>query len=171
MNKKISNMLPKSLLSAGMKKGLQDALQVELYQSNLWKHLANNLQRLGLFGSQKYFLAESAEELTHYQMIVEFINDMGDVADMPKIEAVNDKISSIGDALDLGYETELDVYNQYKDLYKKAEEQDCAVAQFLLQFIEIQRKAVGQYGDLLAKYKIAEETKEILEFDQHINDL
>jgi ferritin len=48
-------MLPKSLLSAGMKKGLQDALQVELYQSNLWKHLANNLQRLGLFGSQKYF--------------------------------------------------------------------------------------------------------------------
>ena len=66
---------------------------------------------------------------------------------------------------------ELDVYNQYKDLYKKAEEQDCVVAQFLLQFIEIQRKAVGQYGDLLAKYKIAEETKEILEFDQHINDL
>jgi hypothetical protein len=37
--------------------------------------------------------------------------------------------------------------------------------------MEIQRKAVGQYGDLLAKYKIAEETKEILEFDQHINDL
>jgi hypothetical protein len=121
-------MLPKSLLSASMKKGLQDALQVELHQSNLWKHLANNLQRLGLFGSQKYFLAESAEELTHYQMIVEFINDMGDVADMPKIESITDKINSIGDALDLGYETELDVLNQYKDLYKKAEEEDCVVA-------------------------------------------
>lgn len=160
----------KSLLSANMKKGLQEALQVELYQSNLWKHLANHLQRLGFFGSQKYFLAESAEELTHYQIIVDFMNDMGDVADVPAIEAIKDKIETIGDALEIGYETELDVLNQYKDLYKMAEEEDCAVAVFLQQFITIQVKAVGQYGDLLAKYKVAEATKEIIEFDQHIND-
>ncbi len=160
----------KSLLSANMKKGLQDALQVELYQSNLWKHLANHLQRLGFFGSQKYFLTESAEELTHYQIIVDFMNDMGDVADVPAIEAIKDKIETIGDALEIGYETELDVLNQYKDLYKMAEEEDCAVAVFLQQFITIQVKAVGQYGDLLAKYKVAEATKEILEFDEHIND-
>jgi ferritin len=164
-------MLGKSLLSANMKKGLQSAIQAELYQSNLWKHLANQLQRLGFFGSQKYFLAESAEELTHYQIIVEFINDMGDVASVPAIEAVTDKVDSIGDALQIGYETELDVLNQYKKIYKQAEEEDCAVAIFLQQFITIQVKAVGQYGDLLAKYKVAEETKEILEFDQHIADV
>jgi len=161
----------KSLLSANMKKGLQEALQVELYQSNLWKHLANHLQRLGFFGSQKYFLAESAEELTHYQKIVEFMNDMGDVADVPAIEAIKDKIETIGDALEIAYETELDVYNQYKDLYKTAEEEDCAVAIFLQEFVLIQVKAVGAYGDLLAKYKVAEATKEILEFDEHINDV
>lgn len=160
----------KSLLSANMKKGLQDALQAELYQSNLWKHLANHLQRLGFFGSQKYFMTESAEELTHYQIIADFMNDMGDVADVPAIEAIKDKIETIGDALEIGYETELDVLNQYKDLYKMAEEEDCAVAVFLQQFITIQVKAVGQYGDFLAKYKVAEATKEILEFDEHIND-
>jgi ferritin len=164
-------MLPKSLLSVGMKKGLQDAIQVELQQASLWKSLANQMQRLGYFGSQKYFLAESAEELTHYQMHVEFINDMGDCADLPKIDAVNDKVKTIGDALDIAYEIELDVYNQYKDFYEKAEDEDVVVAQYLLQFLQIQRQAVGQYGDLLAKYKVAEETKEILEFDQHINDL
>lgn len=164
-------MLGKSLLSASLKKGLQSALQVELYQSNLWKHLANQLQRLGYFGSQKYFLAESAEELTHYQIIVDFINDMGDVASVPAIEAINDKVASIGDALEIGYETELDVLNQYKKLYKQAEEEDCAVGIFLQQFITIQVKAVGQYGDLLAKYKVAEETKELLEFDEHIADV
>jgi ferritin len=163
-------MLVKSLLSSEMKKGLQDALQIELYQSNLWKHFANQLQRLGLFGSQKYFLAESAEELTHYQIIVDFMNDMGDCASIPAIEAMKDKITNIGDALELGYETELEVYKQYKALYEKAEEEDCVVAQFLLQFMEIQRKAVGSYGDLLAKYAIAKETKEILEFDEHIAD-
>jgi ferritin len=161
----------KSLLSPEMKKGMQDAVYMELYQSNLWKSLANQLQRLGLFGSQKYFLAESAEELTHYQMHVEFMNDMGDCADLPKIDAVKDKVTDIGDALEIGYNTELDVYNQYKDFYEKAQDEDVSVAQYILQFIEIQRKAVGHYGDLLAKYKIAEQTKEILEFDEHISDL
>jgi ferritin len=161
----------KSLLSPAMKKGMQDAVYVELYQSNLWKSLANQLQRLGLFGSQKYFLAESAEELIHYQMHVEFMNDMGDCADLPKIDAVTDKVTDIGDALEIGYNTELDVYNQYKDFYEKAADEDVSVAQYILQFIEIQRKAVGHYGDLLAKYKIAEQTKEILEFDEHISDL
>ena len=82
----------KSLLSANLRKGLQEALQMELYQSNLWKHLANQLQRLGYFGSQKYFLEESAEELTHYQIIVDFMNDMGDCASLPEIEAMKDKV-------------------------------------------------------------------------------
>jgi ferritin len=104
-------------------------------------------------------------------MHVEFMNDMGDCADLPKIDAVTDKVTDIGDALEIGYNTELDVYNQYKDFYEKAADEDVAVAQYILQFIEIQRKAVGHYGDLLAKYKIAEQTKEILEFDEHISDL
>ena len=164
-------MSVKSLLSPSMKKGMQEAVYIELYQSNLWKSLANQLQRLGYFGSQKYFLAESAEELTHYQMHVEFMNDMGDCADLPKIDAVTDKVTDIGDALEIGYNIEMDVYKQYKDFYKKAEDEDVSVAQYLLQFVEIQRKAVGHYGDLLAKYKIAEATKELLEFDQHIQDV
>jgi ferritin len=164
-------MLVKSLLSPSMKRGMQEAIYIELYQSNLWKSLANQLQRLGYFGSQKYFLAESAEELTHYQMHVEFMNDMGDCADLPKIDAVTEKVNNIGDALDAGYSIELDVYNQYKDFYKKAEDEDVVVAQYLLKFLKIQRQAVGHYGDLLAKYKVAESTKEILEFDQHIADV
>jgi ferritin len=164
-------MSVKSLLSPSMKKGLQSALQVELYQSNLWKSLANQLQRIGYFGGQKYFLAESSEELGHYQIIVEFMNDMGDCADLPKIEAITDKVKDLGEALELGYQTELDVYNQYKDLYKQAEDEDCTVAIFLQQFVTIQIQAVGHYGDLLAKYKIAEATKELLEFDQHIADV
>jgi ferritin len=163
-------MLVKSLLSASMKKGLQDAVEAELYQSNLWKHIANRLQRAGLFGGQKYFLAESADELVHYQKFADFINDMGDCASIPKIDSPADKIEDLGDALDVAYTTELDVYNQYKDFYDKAIKEDSVVAQFLLKFIEIQRKAVGDYGDLLARYKIAEQTKEILEFDKYLSE-
>lgn len=164
-------MLVKSLLSPSMRKGLQSSIELELYQSNLWKSLANQLQRLGYFGSQKYFLAESAEELTHYQILVDFMNDMGDCADVPKLDAITDKIENIGDALEIGYEMELEVYNKYKKFYEQAEDEDCAVGIFLQQFVDIQRKAVGQYGDLLAKYKVAEATKELLEFDEHIGDV
>jgi ferritin len=159
----------KSLLSKNMKALLQEALYLELYQSNLWKSLANQMQRSGFFGTQKYFLAESAEELTHYQIHVEFQNDMGDCADLPEIEAIKDKVKTIGDALEIGYEMELEVYGKYKEFYEKAEDEDCVVGQFLLQFLEIQRLAVGHYGDLLAKYETAESTKEILLFDKEIN--
>lgn len=156
----------KSLLSANMKKWLQKSIESELYASNFYKHLANQLQRLGYFGSQAFYLNESADELKHYQIIVEFMNDMGDVAEVPKVDAIKDKVTSIGDSLELAYEIEMDLYEQYKEFYKIAEDEDCSVGQFLLQFIEIQRLAIGEYGDLISKYKIAEQTKEILLFDK-----
>lgn len=160
----------KNLLSPSMKKGLQKAIYAELYQSNLWKHIANQLQRLGFFGGQKYFLAESAEELTHYQILVDFINDMGDVADVPKIDAIEDEIDSIATALQVAYDMELDVYNQYKKFYQEAEEEDCAVGIFLQQFVTIQLKAVGAYGDLISRYnRCGTNEAAILEFDRYLS--
>jgi ferritin len=160
----------KNLLSPSMKKGLQKAIYAELYQSNLWKHIANNLQRLGYFGGQKYFLAESAEELTHYQVFVDFINDMGDVAEVPKIDAIEDEIDSMAAALQVAYDMELDVYNQYKKLYEEADEEDCAVGIFLQQFVTIQLKAVGAYGDLISRYnRCGTNEAAILEFDRYLS--
>jgi ferritin len=153
-----------------MKKGLQKAIYAELYQSNLWKHIANQLQRLGYFGGQKYFLAESAEELTHYQVFVDFINDMGDVADVPKIDAVEDDIESIATALQVAYDMELDVYNQYKKFYEEAKDEDVTVSIFMQQFVTIQLKAVGTYGDLISRYnKCGTNEAAILEFDRYLS--
>ena len=160
----------KNLLSPSMKKGLQKAIYAELYQSNLWKHIANQLQRWGYFGGQKYFLAESAEELTHYQIFVDFINDMGDVADVPKIDAIEDEIDSIATALQVAYDMVLDVYHQYKKFYKEAEDEDCAVGIFLQQFVTIQLKAVGSYGDLISRYnRCGTNEAAILEFDRYLS--
>jgi ferritin len=160
-----------NLLSPNMKKGLQKAIYAELHQSNLWKHIANQLQRLGYFGGQKYFLKESAEELTHYQIFVDFINDMGDVAELPKIDAIEDEIQSISDALQVAYDTELEIYNQYKKFYKEAEDEDCTVGIFLQQFVTIQLKAVGAYGDLISRYnRCGKNEAAILEFDEYLGE-
>ena len=154
-------MTPKMVISSDLKTMLDDAIHSELYASNLYKHIANRLQKLGFFGAQKFFLAESAAELEHYQINVQFQNDVGAVAEVPSIEAMDESIGSLRDALELGYETELQLYEDYKGWYKQAAS-DPVVQQFLLQFLELQRKSVGEYGDLIARLNQAGDDKAAL---------
>jgi len=140
------------IISPQVKANLDSAIHSELFASNLYKHVANQLQRLGWFGAQKFFSEESATELTHYQKLVDYINDVGSVAKVPMIEAMTDVITDLQDAIQLGYDTEKQLLDDYLDWYKSS---DAMTQQFLLQFIEIQRTSVGEYGDLLSRLKLA----------------
>ena len=151
-------MIPTMIISANLKAVLDDAVHSELYASNLYKHVANQLQRIGYFGAQKFFLKESADELAHYQLHVDFQNDVGTVAKVPAIAAMDEPIKTLSDAIELGYETELELYENYKDWYEQASS-DPVVQQFLLQFLEFQRKSVGEYGDLLARIQLVDQDK------------
>ena len=151
-------MLPKMIISTDCKKMLDEAVHSELYASNLYKHIANQLQRLGYFGASKFFLNESADELKHYQLHVEFQNDVGTVAKVPMIEAMNETIETFSDAIETGYETELELLTNYQSWYLEAAD-DPIVQQFLLQFLEIQRTSVGEYGDLLARIQLVDQDK------------
>lgn len=151
-------MTPKMIISQECKDMLDDAVHSELYASNLYKHIANELQRIGYFGTSKFFLKESADELEHYQRHVEFQNDVGTVAKVPMIEAMDEPIKTLSDAIETGYETELQLYNDYKKWYGQASD-DPVVQQFLLQFLEIQRTSVGEYGDLLARIQLVDGDK------------
>jgi ferritin len=158
------------IIPANLKAVLDEAVHSELYASNLYKHVANQLQRLGYFGAQKFFLKESADELAHYQLHVDFQNDVGTVAKIPMIEAMNEPIKTFSDAIELGYETELELYENYKDWYEQASS-DPVVQQFLLQFLEIQRKSVGEYGDLLARIQLVDQDKAgMLLIDQELGE-
>lgn len=146
-----------SLLKPQTKASLIKAIGHELYASNLYKSLANQMQSMGFFGVQKYFLKESEQELMHYQILADYINDRGDVAEVPMIEKQIDKAKTISDAFEFSLEAEMDLEKFYVAFYEEAEEKmkDCVTAQFLLQFIEIQRKSVGEVKDILAMLKIA----------------
>ena len=145
----------KSMLSPEVKAVLNKAVHSELQQSHLWKHIANQLQRLGYFGAQKYFAKESAEELEHYQILADYMNDMGEVASVPALSPATARIGSLRDALELAYKTEADVLEMYADAYRAMDDDEGAddpvTRQFLLQFLEIQRKAIGAYGDLISR--------------------
>jgi ferritin len=158
-------MLVKSLLKPQVSKWFDKSVSSELYASNLYKHIANQLQRLGYFGTQKFFLKESAEELEHYQKLVDYVNDMGSVINVPQVPSMTDKIDNIMDALELAYNTELDLMNQYHQFYEQSQDdyEDCITATFLIEFLQIQRKSVGQYGDLISRFE--KNTTDVFEFD------
>jgi len=122
------------------------------------------------FGVQKYFLKESDEELEHYQKIVDFVNDMGDISMVMAVPKMTDKILSISDALEIAYETEVDLMKQYQKFYEEAEDKykDCVTATFLIEFLQIQRKSVGEYGDLNSRYE--KNKNDVFEFDEYMGE-
>lgn len=157
----------KSFLTQQTDAILNDAISEELHASHLYRHIANQCQRLGLFGAQKFFKSESADELEHYEEIVNFINDRGSVADTPDISEITEEIKSLEDALNAGYQAEVALGNKYSGWYKQTLTADPFVSQFLLQFLEIQRKSIGEYGDLLARLKLG---GDVLVFDKELGD-
>jgi ferritin len=138
-----------SLLSAESNKTLQSAVASELYASALYKSLSNQLQRLGYFGAQKFFAAESAHELDHYQLIADYMSDMGGTAKIPTVPAPEEKIEGLRDSIEAAFDTELQLMRDYAQWYAECK---CEITkQFLLQFIEHQRKSVGEFGDLISR--------------------
>ena len=140
----------KSILSDDVKAALDSAAHAELYASHLYRHLANQLQRLGFFGAQKFFLAESASELEHYQTHADYRNDSGDVAPVPAIEAMDEPVTSLRDAIETAYDTENQLEDDYVRWYSACGK-DQVTAEFLLQFLRIQRKSVGEFGDWISR--------------------
>ncbi len=163
-------MMKKSLLSASDKKKLNQAVEHELYASNFYKYAASCCQKYGLFGAQKFFEKESADELTHYYKLRDFFNDRGDEADMPQIDAVDFKegIDLMG-ILDASYELEKDLGEFYNEFYFATK--DATVQVQLHNFVEFQTKAVGEYGDLIARLGLVSECPGgLLIFDQELGN-
>ncbi len=140
----------KNLLSKQTEAMLNEAVQAELYASHLYKHLANQLQRIGYFGAQKFFAGESSDELEHYQKLADLMNDMGSVAKVPMLEAITDPVKSLRDALEIGYDTELQLGKDYERWFKGCADTPL-VQQALLEFLGIQRHSIGEYADLLTR--------------------
>lgn len=157
------------LIEPKIKEWIVKSMESEMYASMLYRYIANQLQRLGYFGSQKYYLAESADELIHYQILCGFLNDMG--CDIPSVAvpAINNPITGIGDALDLQYNAELQLMRQYEAFYAEAVSlEDFVTSTFIIKFLKIQRKSVGVAGDLIARLNINRCTG--YEFDEWLGE-
>jgi len=134
---------------------INEAIQAELDAFYLYKHLANQTQRLGLFGASSYFHKESSDEMAHYQLHADFLNDRGTVAELPTIEEITDGVGGLMDALKTALQAEIDLGINYSNWYAETAIKDPTTGQHLLQFIEIQRKSIGEYGDWIQRLTMA----------------
>jgi len=142
----------------------------ELYSVHLYLYMANLAQKLGLPGSQKYFLKEVPEEVGHYQKVSDFVNDRGDMLPMVAIEAIKEDAKGLMDILKILYETMILITDHYEKFYELAQEKKCYVAiPFVNEFLVLQTKAIGLYGDLITQLETND--KDILEMDEYIGEL
>ena len=147
--------MPAVLILESSLKIINEAIQAELDAFYLYKHLQNQTQRLGLFGASKYFSGESEDELSHYQKHAEFLNERGTVAQLPTIEEFTDGVSGLMDALKTALQAELDLGDKYAKWYAETAIKDPITGQHLLQFLEFQRKSIGEYSDWIQRLTIS----------------
>ncbi len=138
---------------------LQQALQAEYKAFYLYRHISIQCQRLGLFGAAKFFASESTDEQSHAKRIEDYFNDRGTVALLPNIESPDVPVRSLADALQSGYDLEVELGDKYAKWHQSLLSKDCFTAQFLLQFLEIQRLSIGKYADWLQRLQLVGDDK------------
>lgn len=139
----------KSLLTKEYRDKIIEAIGYELGASSAYKQLANYMEYIGYFGSRDFFKKESKEELKHYQIWADFMNDRGDVADVPTVEATNEKPKTLKEGFEMYYTRELELSEFYNEWYMSCD--DATIHERLIDFVKIQRESVGEAGDLLAE--------------------
>ena len=158
----------KNLLTKPIETMLAQAAAAELYAAHLYQHIGNQMQFQGWFGAQKFFLAESASERGHYQRLVDFANQRGSWLPVPAVPAIDETVGSLGDALQVAYDTEVQLGQDYEAWH---EECRCPTArQFLLSYLEEQRTSVGEIGDLISRLERCGADKgAMLTFDRELS--
>lgn len=142
---------------------------LELYNSHLYKHLANLSQMMGYFGAQKHFLKEAQEEVAHYQKVVDFLNDAGVLCSIGAIKAAEVKVKTLGDLLVAAYDQEVVTEQAYAELADDCMSIDHVLFDFAIHVLQHQRKSVGEYGDLIARYEtVKDNTSGVLTIDREL---
>ena len=147
---------------------LDNLAELELYNSHLYRHLANWCQMMGYFGAQKYYLKESEEEVEHYQKVVDYLNDAGGLVTLGSIDAPADDFKTLYDTLVAAYNQEVYTENEYSKLASACKD-DHVLYDFAIHILQHQRKAVGEYGDLISRYeRVKDNSSGILTIDKEL---
>lgn len=148
------------LLTPEEEKLLNKFGRLELTASHVYQHLANRMKSLAYFGAEAFFHSESADERKHYNKLAEFMNNLNCELSVDSLDSVTCDTANIGDALQMAYEMEVDLLEEYEKACMANISHKVKI--FLQDYVNFQVSAVGEYGDLINRLKL---TDNMLVFD------
>ena len=146
-------MAKQTYLPDKVKTQLVNSIKVEGDAHQLYKQFTIHSNNMGFLGAQAWFKRQSMQELEHQYKVIEYMTDRGCCFDIPSSTPTAIKIKDLYDLLQRTLTAEINVENNYKELYKiSSTENDPTTCDFAYQMLREQVEEIAVISDIIAKY-------------------
>ncbi|UCZ53942.1 ferritin [Bacillus shivajii] len=140
------------MISKQLVKGLNDQMNYEFYSAHVYLAKAAYCSSESLDGFANFFLQQAEEERFHAMKFYNFINDLGERAEIVGMETPNNEFSSVLDSFEKALDHEKEVTQRiYKLADMALDEREHATMTFLNWFIEEQVEEEATFDNLIQK--------------------
>lgn len=140
-------MNPKTL-DGGIVSALESRLKDEYTAHLIYKNAANWCKNVGYVKAGSFFEAEAADELTHAQMLQDFMIQWNVLPQIP-VATVPNTLGSLVDCVNSAYSFEYGLLQSYSQIQLEVDGMHPSTFNFVQKFVDIQNHSVGVFSDLL----------------------
>jgi ferritin len=142
--------MKKSLLSSKVESKLNELIGQELHAMYTYVAAANWSQENGYLRAYDFFLAESADEKLHSEVLQKYMLDMGSCPELEDIDTPEIDCDCLNGVIYQALEMETDLGKMYSEFASDLVSEDFMTLTKIQEFIKIQTEAIGFYGDVCA---------------------
>jgi ferritin len=142
--------MKKSLLSSKVESKLNELIGQELHAMYTYVAAANWSQENGYLRAYDFFLAESADEKLHSEVLQKYMLDMGSCPELEDIDTTEIDCDCLNGVIYQALEMETDLGKMYSEFASDLVSEDFMTLTKIQEFIKIQTEAIGFYGDVCA---------------------
>jgi ferritin len=136
------------ILSSKVEGKINQLIGEELRAMYTYVSAANWCQANGYLQAYGYFIHESSEEKGHSEVLQQYLLDMGCSPELYEIDEPSSDYKTLKDVLYDALEMETDLGKKYSKTASDIQSEDFMTVTKLQEFIKIQTKAIGFYGDM-----------------------
>lgn len=177
MPKQDKQVTPDQVLGTIISQSLVDLcnyrIQQEEYSSRIYLAMSKWLENRGFFGGAKLFKKYSQEELTHAEMIYDFLLQLGIQPIVPQLDEPPQTFTGLEDIVYKSYAHEVEVYNQCAELAKQSlAESQLMLYPIALKLTQEQSEELEKFINIIDMFKsFGKDGAALLMIDQHLGDL
>jgi ferritin len=142
--------MKKSLLSSKVESKLNELIGQELHAMYTYVAAANWCQANGYLRAYDFFLAESADEKLHSEILQKYVLDMGCTPEFSEIDTPDADYECLNCVIEAAFDMEVDLGMMYSKFSSDITGQDFMTVTKIQEFIKLQTESIGFYGDVLS---------------------